>query len=80
MVLQLSVFALSWIYTKYIHRDTLKNHEKGEETNRMNEQENLSASLNISIVLSNSSTTDKLTSQVLATIAYFGKERKKKKI
>lgn len=74
MVLQLSVPALSWIYTKYKQRYYLKNHEKVKESNRRNEQklpkENLSASPSISTVLTNSLTTDKLTSQVLATIDY----------
>lgn len=51
-----------------------------KESNRRNEQklpkENLSASPAISTVLTNSITTDKLTSQVLATIGHRKKSEK----
>lgn len=84
MVLQLSVPALSWICTKYIHRyilsEAMKRGEKQTEgMNKKYPTENLSASPDISTVLSNSLATDKLTRQVLTTTDYCGKEGKKKK-
>lgn len=85
MVLQLSVLALSWIYTKYIHRHILlKTMKRGKkQTEGMNKKyptENLTASPDISTVLSNSLTTDKLTSQVFSNNRLFWKRRKEKKI